>query len=248
MDKSHVALALLMMCLSWIGGMKAQSNFKMKEYIETISVLTRYEVKEGYQKDFGTALRKYVKAANAKKTNIMAEGYYEQEHPSILWLIERWSTKDALDEMMEGTEFHQLTLLSETNLTQPAKSIYVKDLEPLSGKEWRRRPEKEDRPITIMLFVDSKPGTEDKFKDVYHRAMPQFRSEPGVINYQLSQLEDDSTLFVTYEKFRNEEAFQYHLTFPPIQPVIDYLNTSIKQQPFQTGLHRLVALAEIKNS
>jgi quinol monooxygenase YgiN len=98
----------------------------------------------------------------------------------------------------------------------------------------------EDKPITIMLFVDSKAGTEGIFKEVYHAAMPQFRSEPGVINYQLSQLEEDSTQFVTYEKFRSEEAFRYHLNFPPIQPVIDYLNNHIKKQPFQTGLHRLI--------
>ena len=97
-----------------------------------------------------------------------------------------------------------------------------------------------------MLFVDSKVGTEANFKAVYHRAMPQFRSEPGVINYQLSQLEEDSSQFVTYEKFRNEDAFQYHLKFPPIQPVIDYLNTSIKKQPFQTGLHRLIEFALVK--
>jgi len=75
--------------------------------------------------------------------------------------------------------------------------------------------------------------------------MPQFRSEPGVINYQLSQLEEDGTQFVTYEKFRNEDAFQYHLNFPPIQPVIDYLNTSIKKQPFETGLHRLIEFAPV---
>ena len=104
---------------------------------------------------------------------------------------------------------------------------------------------KEDKPLTIMLFVDAKTGTADNFKTVYHTAMPQFRGEPGVINYQLSQLDEDSTQFVTYEKFRNEDAFQYHLNFPPIQPVIDYLNTSIKKQPFQTGLHRLKRFAPL---
>ncbi len=62
-----------------------------------------------------------------------------------------------------------------------------------------------------MLFVDAKAGTEANFKDVYHTAMPKFRSEPGVITYQLSQLEEDATQFVTFEKFRSNEAFQFHL-------------------------------------
>ena len=247
MGRYRIARAWLIFCLSMFGSsfVNAQSNLTMKEHAE--AVLTRYEVKESYQKKFREVLRKYVMAADAEKANLMAEGYYEQDHPSVLWLIERWSSKSALDEMRKGENFNQVKLLSKKSLTQPAKAIYVKDLEPLSKNEWQRRPEKKDTPVTIMLFVDCLPGTEGIFKEVYHTAMPQFRSEAGVINYQLSQLEDDSTLFVTYEKFRNEGAFQYHLTFPPIQPVIDYLNTSVKRLPFQTGLHRLVAFAPVKH-
>lgn len=198
---------------------------------QEVAVLTRYEVKKGYEKKARKVLGKYVRYAIAVESNIMAEAYYEQENPSILWLIERWSSKSALENKRK---------LNQIWLMQPAETIYIKDLEPISKDEWRRLPQKDDKPIMIMLFVDSREGTEGNFKAVYHTAMPQFRSEPGVINYQLSQLEEDSTWFVTYEKFRSEDAFQYHLNFPPIQPVIDYLNTSIKKQPFQTGLHRLI--------
>ncbi|NII27585.1 antibiotic biosynthesis monooxygenase [Pseudoflavitalea sp. X16] len=227
--------------------MEKLSNAKHLAYNgEEVTVLTRYEVKKGYKKKFRKLLRKYVRQAIADKRNIMAEAYYEQENPSILWVIERWDSKSGLETRRNGAKFKLIKLLAEKKLVQPAKTIYVKDLEPISKKEWRREPEEEDKPITIMLFVDSKAGTEGAFKDVYHRAMPQFRGEPGVINYQLSQLEEDSTQFVTYEKFRSEDAFQYHLSFPPIQPVIDYLNTSIKKQPFQTGLHRLIAFAPKK--
>jgi quinol monooxygenase YgiN len=94
-----------------------------------------------------------------------------------------------------------------------------------------------------MLFVDAKPGTQQNFRDTYHIAMPQFRSEPGVVTYQLSEIDGDGTHFVTFEKFRSPDAFQYHLNFPPIQPVIDYLNTSIQEQPFQKGLHTLIEFA-----
>jgi len=96
-----------------------------------------------------------------------------------------------------------------------------------------------------MLFVDSKEGTQAEFKQTYHVAMPQFRSEPGVVTYQLSQVAGDDTKFVTFEKFRSPASFQYHLNFPPIQPVIDYLQTSIKQQPFQRGLHTLIEFAPL---
>jgi len=205
--------------------------------------LVRYEVKPAYQTAFKEAMSDYVLYSLKQQNNILSEAYYEQDNPAVLWIIERWSSKQALEKAIKSNQFQTLKSLYEKALVYREKNFYIKDLEPLSKDEWRTMPKKEDATITIMLFVDSKPGTEDKFKELYHIAMPQFRSEPGVINYQLSQLEDDSTQFVTYEKFRNEDAFQYHLNFPPIQPVIDYLNTSIKKQPFQIGLHKLIAFA-----
>ncbi|MFT3702166.1 MAG: antibiotic biosynthesis monooxygenase [Agriterribacter sp.] len=212
------------------------------QHLEAVAILTRYEIKKGKEKKFQKALCKYVSRAAAKTGNIMSEAYYEQDSIGVLWTIERWSSNEAMEKMQKAESFKRVKRLSKKKGTQPARTVVIKDLEPISKSEWRRTPEATDKPITIMLFVDSKPGTENNFKEVYHTAMPQFRSEPGVINYQLSQLENDSTQFVTYEKFRNEDAFQYHLNFPPIQPVINYLNSSIKQQPFQTGLHRLMAL------
>lgn len=219
---------------------------KQLQYKESIAILTRYEVKKGHVKKFRKVLRKYIRRALAKDSNVMAEAYYEEQTPSVLWTIERWMDKNAWDKMREGVKYKLVKLFARKKLTQPARTIHVKDLEPLTKNEWRRMPAKEDKTITIMLFVDSKAGTEGHFMEVYHTAMPQFRSEPGVINYQLSRLAEDSTQFVTYEKFRSEEGFQYHLKFPPIQPVLDYLNTSIKNQPFQAGLHRLIEFAPVK--
>lgn len=208
-----------------------------------VARLTQYDVKAEHQAAFRKAVGAYVLHSLDLPGNILSEAYYEQDNHGVLWIIERWSTQEELDKIGQSTSYKAIVSLSKTALAKPAKTIYVKDLEPLSKQQWRIAANKEDEPLTIMLFVDSKAGTEDDFKKVYHTAMPQFRSEPGVINYQLSELAGDGTQFVTYEKFRNEAAFQYHLNFPPIKPVIDYLNTSIKKQPFQAGLHRLIAFA-----
>ncbi|MBT1687628.1 putative quinol monooxygenase [Dawidia soli] len=207
--------------------------------------LTRYDVKPDYQTAFRNVVRDYVSHSLGRESNVLSEAYYEQEDPSVLWIIERWIDKVALEKAGKSVESRAIESLAKTALLKPAKRIDVKDLEPLSKQQWRSVVRKTDDPITVMLFVDAKAGTEQKFMAVYHTAMPQFRREPGVIAYQLSQLEGDSTQFVTYEKFRSEDAFQYHLKFPPIQPVIDYLHTSIKKQPFQAGLHKLIEFAPL---
>jgi quinol monooxygenase YgiN len=203
--------------------------------------ITRYEVKEQYQDKFQKAISDYVQKSLLNENNIMSEAYFEQNNKTVIWLFERWTSKTALDK----NNSKSIKELAKTALVKPEEIIYVKDLEPLTKEQWRRTSKKEDNQLTIMLFVDAKAGTEKNFMEVYHTAMPQFRSEPGVVTYQLSQLENDKTQFVTFEKFRSNDAFQYHLNFPPIQPVIDYLNTSIKKQPFQDGIHNLIEFAPL---
>jgi quinol monooxygenase YgiN len=242
-SKAGLAAAILTLTLNGLHS-KAQ-NLNQSENSKVAARLIRYEVKPEFQTAFREAISNYILYSLKTDGNILSEAYYEEDKPSVLWIIERWSNKTELDKISNSVQFKKIDSLSERWMLQPAKTFYVKDLEPLSKHQWRSKANKEDKPITVMLFVDSKVGTENNFTEVYHAAMPQFRSEAGVINYQLSQLEEDSSRFVTYEKFRNEEAFQYHLNFPPIKPVIEYLNTSIKKQPFQTGLHKLIEFAPL---
>ncbi|MCS3798560.1 antibiotic biosynthesis monooxygenase [Niastella sp. OAS944] len=212
---------------------------------QAVAILTQYDVKPEYLEQFRKAVADYVSNSIVIESNVMAEAYYEKENPSILWLTERWESNEEWTKAKSNAQSKVVIRLAEMALVAPLKSIRIKDIEPISKQQWRRPANTSDSQLTIMLFVDAKAGTQGEFKDVYHVAMPQFRSEPGVITYQLSQLEEDDTQFVTYEKFRSNEAFQYHLNFPPIKPVIDYLNSSIKKQPFQDGIHNLVEFAPL---
>lgn len=225
---------------------KAQNSIRIKTeiLIETASKLTRYEVNKQNEAQFRKALTDYVTASISSKENIMAEAFYEQDKTNILWLIERWNGKNQLENFSKKAEAKALQSLTEKLKTAP-KTYNLKDLEPLTKEQWRKTSKKEDNQLVIMLFVDAKKGTEQNFKDTYHIAMPKFRSEPGVVTYQLSEIEGDETQFVTYEKFRNNDAFQYHLNFPPIKPVIEYLETSIKKPPFQNGIHNLIEFAPL---
>jgi len=211
--------------------------------INTIARITKYDVKAGCEELFRKKLNDYVLNSITKEGNIMAEAYYEQDKPSVLWTIERWKSKTQLEDFNKELQAKTIASLSKEALMQPIIEYYVKDIEPLTKAQWRKTARSEDSQMIIMLFVDAKPGTQQNFKDTYHIAMPQFRSEPGVVTYQLSEIESDGTHFVTYEKFRGPDAFQYHLNFPPIKPVINYLETSITEQPFQKGLHTLIEFA-----
>lgn len=220
-------------------------NAQPTEKPTSLGRLTRYVVKPVESDSFQAALSAYVRQALTVESNIQAEAFYEQDDRSVLWLIERWKNRSELERFGDSPPAKRVESLKSAALKTNVEIHHIIDLEPLSKEQWRRPPSATDRPIMIMLFVDAKAGTQDEFKATYHTAMPAFRGEPGVITYQLSQFENDETKFVTYEKFRSNDAFQFHLTFPPIKPVLDYLQTSIKRQPFQAGLHTLIEFAPL---
>lgn len=207
--------------------------------------LTRFDIKQGHEAKFREALTETVSTAIRLEGNIMAEAYREENEPTVLWLIDRWTSDKELEKFSKSPQGRALDALLQTALTAPPKTYHLKDLEPLSKQQWRATASSKDQPLTVMLFVDARAGTQQQFKDTYHIAMPKFRSEQGVVTYQLSEIEGDGTQFVTYEKFRSKDAFEYHLNFPPVKPVIEYLETNVKQPPFQNGLHNLVEIAPL---
>lgn len=205
-------------------------------------IVTRYEVHENLKVKVNEMLSKYVTLALTEENNIMAEVFQEEGNHLVLWTIERWNSQDNFVRFSRSSQIKTIGKALQGGLSQSMEVHHLTDLAPLSKSEWRKSPAKEDIPIIIMLFVDCKAGTQDEFAKLYATAMPKFRSELGVITYGLAQDNSQKTQFVTHEKFRSEDAFQYHLKFPPIEPVLNFLQTSIKEQPFQKGLHRLVPL------
>lgn len=223
--------------------MNAQTTADRKDQV--VGHLTRYVVNPATQTNFQGTLSVYVRTALTEEGNLQAEAYYERDDRSVLWLIERWKNRRELERFARSPSARAVEAQQGAALKTKADTYHVTDLEPMTKEQWRRPARVTDDPITIMLFVDAKAGTQDTFKATYHIAMPAFRGEPGVVSYQLSQFESDETKFVTYEKFRSNDAFQFHLNFPPIKPVVDYLQTSIKKPPFQDGLHFLIEFAPL---
>lgn len=212
---------------------------------EVIGRLTRYTVRPELGERFRGALSAYVARALSEESNIQAEAYYERDDRSVLWLIERWKNRGELARFGSSSSAREIESLRRDALAGSIETYHVTDLEPLSKEQWRRTPKAADQPLTIMLFVDSIPGTQDEFRAAYHIAMPPFRGQPGVVTYQLSQLENEDAKFVTFEKFRSDEAFAAHLKFSATKPVVDYLEAKSQRQPFQKGLHTLIEFAPL---
>jgi quinol monooxygenase YgiN len=218
--------------------MKIRRPWSLASNSSITVVLTQYHVKTAYQDKFLVALSEYAISSLSATGNIMAEAYYEQGDACIMWTIERWNNQTYYKNNRESVATKVVGALVKTGLVAPVETIFMEDLELLSKEAVRNA-------ITVMLLVDVKDGTEDHFRSINHEVMSALRQEPGVLAFQLSQVARHKTRFIIHKKFRDWDTFQYHLKDPALGPIIKFLQTYIKEPPFEKGYHHLIQFAPL---
>jgi quinol monooxygenase YgiN len=204
---------------------------------EQTAVLTQYHVKTSYKDQFFEVLSQYTLSSMESTDNVMAEAYYERGDVCVMWIIERWSCRIAYENNKRSIAGKAIGALVEVGIAEPVKIFYLQELEIFS-KEISRDA------LTILLFVDVRPGTEKRFRSINRDLMPVIRQAPGLLLFQLSQIADHKTRFVVYKKLRNWETFQYHLKEPALTPLMKFLQNSIAAPPFENGYHHLIQFGQ----
>lgn len=211
----------------------------------TTGVLTQYHVKVAYRDNFLKALSMYTFSSIGAAGNITAAAYYEKGDTCTMWIIERWSNRTFYKKNKRTAAAKVVSALTKIGLASPVETIFIRDMEFLSKEGALNTSRTHHEPITVMLFVDVKEDTENHFKSINDVLLSAFLNEPGMLTFQLSQLSYHKTRFVVYKKFRDWDAFRYHLKDPALEPVIKFLQTSIKEPPLEKGYHRLIQFAPV---
>jgi len=206
-----------------------------------VAVLKLYQLKPSSQNEFGEVLSEYVLSSGTAPGNILAEAYYEKGDGSIIWVIERWRNEAFYKMNRSSAAAKMVNKLAKVGLAKRVGTIFLEDLEGIS----REAPKDNDQPLIILLLADLKAGMEDHFRSINQAMMSTFRYEPGLLVFTLSRVVYHKTRFVIYKKFLNLNAFQRHLQDPAVRPVMEFLQTAVKEPPFEKGYHHLIQLAPL---
>jgi quinol monooxygenase YgiN len=72
---------------------------------------------------------------------------------------------------------------------------------------------RKDSPMLIVTAkVRLRPGTSEEFLEAFRVMHPQVLNDPGVIAYTLHRSAEDPDMFIFYEQYESQEAFDYHLS------------------------------------
>lgn len=204
--------------------------------------MSQYQAKASYHAELFQLLSEFIFSSRRAVGNIMMEGYYELGEASIMWIVERWTSEEYYMENKSSIAAKNISDLENTLVASPVETVFLTDLELLIKDDSQNKTENGQQ-MSIMLFVDVQQGSEDYFMSINRDVITELRNEPGLLIFRLSQFTNDVTRFVVYKKFRNKDSFRLHLSSPAIVPVINFLQTSVKEQPFEKGYRHLIEFA-----
>jgi quinol monooxygenase YgiN len=75
-------------------------------------------------------------------------------------------------------------------------------------------------PLTIVAFIQAKPGQEEELGRRLTALVEPTRAEPGCINYDLHRSNDDPALWMLYENWRSEEDLGKHFQTPYLKQFV----------------------------
>lgn len=225
------------------------ANQRLKRYAggnTATVVLTHYHVKTCQHEQFSAMVSAYVFSSLKANGNIMAAAYYEQGDVTVMWVMERWHSGDFYEENCKSSAAEVVRVFIATGGALLKERLFMRNLELFSRDGPRKTvPGADEHPLSVMLLIDIKRGMAGRFRHINGVAMPAVQKERGLLTFQFYQVINHKTRFVVYKKFYNREALQYHLKSGAIAPVIRFLQTSVKDPPFEKAYHHLIEFAPL---
>jgi quinol monooxygenase YgiN len=77
--------------------------------------------------------------------------------------------------------------------------------------------------IVCIAHLEAKEGKKDQLLQILKNLIKPSKNEPGCISYQLHSSPENPNLFTFIDKFKDQEAFDYHCETAHIKDAFDNL-------------------------
>jgi quinol monooxygenase YgiN len=201
---------------------------------DQIVMLVTFKVKSEMRSTFKQALLDDVSNARQESGCISMVLFEAKDDPGILFLFERWQNQSALDNHFAQPYTKAVLGLAEMALTSPMQILYVEDLVPLPVKDLQSSNVNPEGVDLIVLF-EVKEGMDERFKEQFLNSVRHSRPELGCEAFHIHAVRGDDSKFVLYERWRNQEAFNFHLAQPYTQELFDSFGSTLVK-PVEDGL------------
>ena len=94
--------------------------------------------------------------------------------------------------------------------------------------------------VTVLALVKAKEGMEETVRQELFSLVKPTRSEPGCISYDLHQAIDDKSLFMFYEKWKDQEDLDKHRGMPYLKAFREKAD-NLLAKPIEVTLFEMIS-------
>lgn len=106
-----------------------------------------------------------------------------------------------------------------------------------------RMATKTGKELVCIAHIEAKEGKKEMLLQVLKKLIKPSRSEPGCISYQLHSSPENPNMFTFIDKFKDQEAFDFHCETSHIKEAFDILIPPLVNSMVIT-LHQEISIAE----
>ncbi|SEL83251.1 Quinol monooxygenase YgiN [Parapedobacter koreensis] len=202
---------------------------------ERITLLVTFHVKADHKEALKNALISDRYGALSEPGNISMSLYEHSDKPDILYLFERWDSRKSLDEHFTKKYAEDVFALNKTALIKPMEILYLHDIAPLPKNEIKA-PFSTDTPVDLVVIFKVKDGMQDTFLKQFEKSIAHSRPEAGNIQFFLHTVPGDDKTYVLYERWRSQEAIDFHFAQPYTVELFDMFKSAL-EQPIEAYLN-----------
>ena len=93
-----------------------------------------------------------------------------------------------------------------------------------------------DKKLTVVAIVKAKPDKVDIVRKELDHLVVETNKEPGCINYYYHVNEEDETLFLFYENWKNREEWEKHMEMPYLKRWFEEVSSGVLEKEPELSL------------
>jgi quinol monooxygenase YgiN len=193
---------------------------------QQIVMLVTFKIKPEMVDTFKQALWNDLINARQEPGCISMHLFEAKDDPNTLFFFERWQNQLALDNHFAQPYTKSVLELAETSLFSLIEILYLEDLAPLPVEDVQFVDSKSDG-VDLVVIFEVKEGMQERFKEQFLNSVKYSRPEPGCVAFHIHAVQTEKNKFVLYERWRSQEAFDFHLDQSYTQELFETFNVTL---------------------
>lgn len=193
-----------------------------------VTMLVTFNVKEDRKEELKKALIADKQGALTENGNISMELFEHRDQHNTFYLFERWENQQALDAHFTKEYAKAVLELNKTALTSPMDILYLEDFSPLPKNDIKK-PSLNDNMVDLFVFFQVKDGKQDIFIKQFEKSIAFSRPETGNVQFFFHTINGDNTRYVLYERWRNQEAIDFHFAQPYTVELFEMFKSALEK-------------------